>query len=739
MSSSPYVKLGSRSLDQWKVTELKEELKRRKLATKGLKEDLVKRLDEAVRIERESVIEYADIDASQSDLPSEKAEPESKVSAKAKDLTVEKVDAKSDHEIGNHEGSLGEDNKTDLVQETKIDGLEGEQIAEFAAVETSVIVSETVENFAPSSGSHLQVDGINEDGGFTLRLPHSLDDAILEQKRDTHSTQINNEAMHSTVPVETDESKCLQPDQSVQPLKYQVSEVDPDLGFQVTSDSVSTESVSIIEKNEIKVDVITDNVQLELDVKHEMAQPSPSSAVLDGGLSHSMGVEEPIDKNDFGEPIDKNDFGEPNEEKDIGEPIEKKDIEEPIEKKDFGELIEKKDFEETIDEKVPMEATDGSTPENVVIFNNVDGGDLGSAEKLNLDRSSGDDSMEEDILESKQMEYKSDIISDDVEKSGMPIVKEDDDVDVVGHDKPVESKDPIVHNATVSTLTTVKRKFHDKEAVANNDTVKKQRRWNAESLKGSEPHSTNIATPVTPKSLSGPASIPTVNEASSPKERIVPPSSKPPSNSLRIDRFLRPFTLKAVQELLGKTGTVTSFWMDQIKTHCYVSYSSVEEALETRNAVYNLQWPSNGGRLLLAEFVDPQEVKTHVEAPLASPLTPSTSTVPAFATTQPHQPNVPPQPSPRQQIQRHQLAPPTLPPPPPPMLSNPPLVRERLQLSRDRINLPPPPPLSEKVDPPIVTLDDLFRKTKAIPRIYYLPLSDEQVAAKLKAQGKNVN
>lgn len=51
----------------------------------------------------------------------------------------------------------------------------------------------------------------------------------------------------------------------------------------------------------------------------------------------------------------------------------------------------------------------------------------------------------------------------------------------------------------------------------------------------------------------------------------VPPSPRSPTNSLRIDRFLRPFTLKAVQELLGKTGTVTSFWMDHIKTHCYVS------------------------------------------------------------------------------------------------------------------------------------------------------------------------
>ena len=51
----------------------------------------------------------------------------------------------------------------------------------------------------------------------------------------------------------------------------------------------------------------------------------------------------------------------------------------------------------------------------------------------------------------------------------------------------------------------------------------------------------------------------------------VPMSPKPPTNSLRIDRFLRPFTLKAVQELLAKTGNVCSFWMDHIKTHCYVT------------------------------------------------------------------------------------------------------------------------------------------------------------------------
>lgn len=134
-----------------------------------------------------------------------------------------------------------------------------------------------------------------------------------------------------------------------------------------------------------------------------------------------------------------------------------------------------------------------------------------------------------------------------------------------------------------------------------------------------------------------------------------------------------------------------------------MQYSSAEEAAATREAVYNLQWPPNGGRLLTAEFVGPEEVKAKLEAPL--PPAPQ-----AQAPSRPH---------------------PTALPPPPPLAKAPPVI-ERVALP-----LPPPPPLvPEEQEPPIVTLDDLFKKTKAIPRIYYLPLSEEQVAAKLAAKNK---
>jgi hypothetical protein len=46
--------LRNRPLEQWKVTELKDELKRRNITTKGVKDDLVKRLEEAIRNDGEN-------------------------------------------------------------------------------------------------------------------------------------------------------------------------------------------------------------------------------------------------------------------------------------------------------------------------------------------------------------------------------------------------------------------------------------------------------------------------------------------------------------------------------------------------------------------------------------------------------------------------------------------------------------------------------------------------------------
>lgn len=455
--SSPYVKLGNKTLDQWKVTELKEELKKRKLTTGGLKQDLVRRLDEAVRAEMESSIDDAEDDATESELPIEKENSETNVSERTEDLkdgdidVAEKVEPKSGNEVDDCKGALSEGNviEADSVQGIKATGLEGDQVPEPSVVEVTE-VNDTIEPVTPSGESNSQNHGTNEDGAATSVLiddGHPQEDAKLEKlsgpstqspqisesaapvaslnEQDLQGRETQNEAIHSMEQSENDDSKYPQPDQ---PLKHQVSEVDPNLGFQVTSDSVSTESVSIIEKNELKIDVIDDNVKLELDVKLEMQQ-SPSGAIPDGGESHPMDVGEPLDKNDFKDHIDK------------------------------------KDAEEPRDKNLQVETTDGSKVENIDSLKSIDIGDIDPPEKLSLDRSSGDDSMEEDVMESKLMDDKSDSFTENVEKSGTPSAKEEDHVDVVGHDNPVEMVQQVeikvanVESETVSTLTSGKRKF----------------------------------------------------------------------------------------------------------------------------------------------------------------------------------------------------------------------------------------------------------------------------------------
>nr|KJB18300.1 hypothetical protein B456_003G045500 [Gossypium raimondii] len=680
--SSKYQILDNRPIDQWKVTELKEELKRRKLITRGLKEELPTDeggIEKAMPVIAETVKD--DVDHSGSRI-------------KESGVKVH-VDINESAAALGHEGVQGSDS---LVEK--------ELVSETTTIQTEITVTKNVVCEVPSTEkeSSGQNENVNTDikvEGEDPKLQFETDDPKPEVENDDPKGELQG----SNPQLESDDSK---PQLDIEDSKVQleneglkvpheddvhdssapniqVSEVSPDLGLQVKSDSISTDSVSNNEKIELKDNILADNVKLDLDVvKPEMVEPSSSNVVPISGESHPMDVEDPPEN------------------------------------------------------KAPVDERDGKNVTNVDLGNKNDSAETTYSEKLNLDRSSGDDSMEEDMLESKQIDSKcsTDEMGDKSENNGAPIIKEKIPLGDVRDDLSVNKKDTLVENKSRSFVPAEKRKLHDQEPVGNNELAKRRKwnsdKWNSDNIEVPEHQGSNLTPISTPKDTPQPAALrrnfsksdSTASEGA-PKERVVPPSQNAPTTSLRIDHFLRPFTLKAAQELLGKTGTVTSFWMDHIKTHCYVTYSSVEEAIETRNAVYNLQWPPNGGRLLVADFVDPQEVKTRLDAPPRTPTTPGTS----GSTAPQAQPASQPQPSSRQQVSRQQFPPPSALLPPPPPLPNPPPVRERLPL-------PPPPP--EKPDPPIVTLDDLFWKTKATPRIYYLPLSDEQVAAKQAAHGGNI-
>jgi len=447
-SNSKYPILDAKPIDKWKVTELKEELKRRKLTTKGLKEDLINRLDEALREEREAAEAARKKEVVEASPEQEASEGSKKDEANGLDTQVDEVkDSKTinvDAEVvgtiqASEQGNSGvvEPSETDNaakvpevldndgIKNVDQDGvpnpvdannsvsamdLEGEHVesaitgeeavAHPSNVETTVTVTETV--VTETVSTEVVVDG---------------QDSYSSEKNNEDSTTIKLENEESKAQLDSEDSKPqlesdtkppyddLMPNSSAP--ENQVSEVNPSLGTQVKSDSFSTDSVSINEKNELKDTIIANNVKLEQDnVRPEM-------------------VEEPSSRNDV-------------------------PVYDESHSVDVGGLHEKKPSVE--------ENNNNVTSPELNKTNSSD--DVGYPEKLNLDRSSGDDSMEEDLPEIRQYDSKfNDELSDKVENNEVLMGKEQSKTIVVGDG--VSARNSDTHqDMDISTVSlTEKRKY----------------------------------------------------------------------------------------------------------------------------------------------------------------------------------------------------------------------------------------------------------------------------------------
>ncbi|KAF0911847.1 hypothetical protein E2562_012332 [Oryza meyeriana var. granulata] len=705
---SSYPVLNNRPIDQWRVTDLKDELRKRRLPVKGLKDELVRRLFDSIQSEKEAVEanEDTEVNPAANEAPeiqndSEKttvsitevhketvvqvtqegAPPITEVTQSSTVSAVEEppkanVVATYEAPLGEAPTAKGEEPQPTAgdVSTVQKEHLNAESITEPFAEKTQDVGTDETVGVLDMTNADVQSDMTSSDVKIDATEASKVQqhDAVLTTvdaiptDADTIDTNVATEKMvpndlGDTASVYDEERKDSElTNEDGKPItpkpNDQVPEVSPDLGSPIKCESISSDDISTNKKNNIKDNLNANNFDLELEVKPEMVKPSSGITSVGGDL----------------QPLD--------DDKELGK------------------------------NQSSLEYIDSTA--------NVDEG--GSPEKLNLDRSSGDESMEEDVMEIKQVE--SNIKSEGNTELSSDHVKEVSLPDSVVDGSSVDTKEVIAEEKTAAS--TEKRKL-EAEEIATAEPIKRQRRWTADGAKVPERQPLSHSGSDAPKENFQPAlkrsfgRSDSTASGDSPKERVVPPPQKPATTSLRIDRFVRPFTLKAVQEFLGKTGSVCSFWMDHIKTHCYVTYSSVEEAVATRDAVYDLQWPPNNGNRLVAEFVDPQEVKLKLEPPppAAAPISPATPKEPSVQHAQANQ-NMPRQAAaPREH----------LPPPPPltkPPTSDPGSARERL------------PPTPKQPEPPVVTLDDLFRKTQSSPRIYYLPLSEEEVAAKLASQGK---
>ncbi|AQL05848.1 Putative SAP DNA-binding domain family protein isoform 1 [Zea mays] len=654
---SSYPVLNNRPIDQWRVTDLKDELRKRKLPVKGLKEELVRRLFDSIQSE---------IEADEADEADE-------------DVGVNVDDQLPD-------ANASEENTvtvTEVHQETVVHVTQQVEVPTTKAGQESTI---SPTRRAPS------VDV--EEASADEEVPESVAEGNMSFEEVQVHTEITNEPVHEkTTDVDTNDTVVVN------------DAIDVNSDLAPAEVKFGATEASKIEEHDFPpapVDALNSDAAGPMDTDVVTAATSDVGSMDTDVVTRApvSDDEEKLElKVDLGNKVSM--YDEDNNSSDTMNEDCK-----PIVSKPNNQVPETS--LEDIDSTANVDSYKKDSPEG------------GSPEKLNLDRSSGDESMEEDVVEIKQDE--ANMKSDDLGQKNE--LNSEDVKEVILPDSVVEASKEVTAEEK-SAASTEKRKLED-EDIANTEPIKRQRRWTADVAKVPERQALSQTGPETPKDIFQPAfkrsfgRSDSTASVDSPKERIVPPAEKPATTSLRIDRFVRPFTLKAVQELLGKTGSVQDFWMDHIKTHCYVTFSSVDEAMATRDAVYNLQWPPNNGNKLVAEFVDPQEVKLKVDPPPppAAPVSPAAITrAPPLQQTQ----SVPRQAAtPKEQ----------LPPPPPPPLAKPPMA-DPAAIARERL-----PPTPKKPEPPVVTLDDLFRKTQSSPRIYYLPLSEEEVAAKLAAQGK---
>ncbi|KAL4427699.1 hypothetical protein ABPG75_001788 [Micractinium tetrahymenae] len=260
-------------------------------------------------------------------------------------------------------------------------------------------------------------------------------------------------------------------------------------------------------------------------------------------------------------------------------------------------------------------------------------------------------------------------------------------------------------------------------------------------------------------------------EALAPED--VPEASEPATRALRIDGFVRPFHERQVRELLGETGEVKALWMPSIKTHCYVVFETKAQAEATRRATYQLQWPATNPKRLAPRFVPLAEAETSIGNGAGNPdfrikrteedgeeEAPPAAEAPAKVAADPKEAGKQAPDRSQREWNRNRRSPS---PPPlegvrdlremlsrrhsgsaapgaaaadtprgrdlPPGLGALPVERREREREREaerRGSGGAPAPRQERV----LTLDELFKKTASKPCIYWLPLTDEQVAEK---------
>lgn len=187
-----------------------------------------------------------------------------------------------------------------------------------------------------------------------------------------------------------------------------------------------------------------------------------------------------------------------------------------------------------------------------------------------------------------------------------------------------------------------------------------------------------------------------------------------PSNILLIQNLVRPFTLTQLKEVLTKHGSIIEdkFWTDKVKSKCCVMYESVESAQLTRESLHGQQWPSSNPKTLKVSYTTEEALVKHQQSDLAKPTgKPDSSENGLNATGQVNKPIT-------NRLGESEASD---------------SVKNRLgdrvsgEISTKSSNVNREDDSSKPQE-----LDDLFKKTKSAPHLYWQPLTASQADIRQK-------
>uniref|UniRef100_A0A914EEF9 SAP domain-containing protein n=1 Tax=Acrobeloides nanus TaxID=290746 RepID=A0A914EEF9_9BILA len=196
--------------------------------------------------------------------------------------------------------------------------------------------------------------------------------------------------------------------------------------------------------------------------------------------------------------------------------------------------------------------------------------------------------------------------------------------------------------------------------------------------------------------------------------RASSPARYPVSNFIHIRCLKRPFTLKALKDLLSTCGTIVGdVWLDDIKSQCIAKFETEEQAQAARERFNNVKWPPFNDRSLRIDYTTEDNLRKRLNIKDEEVAVGPSDDLKLTVTVENKDSSVGNGFKKERELE----------------------TSEFKKHDKDR----PARRYSDRVEEekkveqqPTKTLETLFLKTKTQPSIYYLPLSDEEAQKRME-------